>query len=243
MMKDLRTYLLRPFSRADAGLGLVGVLVAVAILGLGVVGTLQSMLLINKRKSAVEWVGERSGLKSLLLNGTSCSTLERCRADEEVEIRSADGRILVMKDRSSRYGPFLVSARCQADRTVEFRVAAFKEGVFGKDPLTGKVLDWQSPEGVLIEGGDLCGTPQFGTSQEKSEAPEIYSSPLCTADRGTCALPRELAGEPIMVDRMCCVDGRDSLKPTCPADKYELGAYWDRDGDWGLNGRWVVTCQ
>lgn len=235
----------RPFSLPSAGYSMVGVMVAITLLALGVVGTLQTMQLISKRRAAVEWVGERSSLKKLLLNGASCSNLQRCKTDELVEIRSAEARVLVKKNRSSRYGPFLVSARCQVDKTIEFRVAAFKDGVFAKDPLTGKVLNWESPEGVLIRGGDLCGVPQFGSSEEKAQAPRIYMGKLCTADRGTCPAPEgaaadEGAGSP---RTMCCADGRDGKKPSCPSGTYELGSYWDRDGDWGLNGRWAVTCQ
>lgn len=245
MKKKLADNLLRPFSDSRAGYSLVGVMVAVTLLALGVVGTLQTMQLVSKRRAAVEWVGERSALKKLLLNGASCSNLQRCKTDEFVEVRSAEARILVKKNRSSRYGPFLVSARCQADKTIEFRVAAFQGDSFAKDPLTGKVLNWESPEGVLIKGGDLCGVPQFGSSEEKAQAPRIYMGKLCTADRGTCPAPAG-AGEDVGAGSpkiMCCPDGRDGKKPSCPSGTYELGAYWDRDGDWGLNGRWAVTCQ
>ncbi len=227
----------------ESGYGFVGVLVGLALICLGIVGTLESMSNIAKRRAAAEWVGEKAQLKKLLLDGTSCAFVEACKADETVEIRSAEARILVKRDRSSQYGPFVVEARCQANKTIEFRIAAFKDGKFGRDPLTGQLLDWDSPEGVLIRGGDLCGVPQFGLGDDPSNSPRVILGKLCRAAQGSCSIPKELSEESGLGKRMCCPDGRDGKKPKCPPGTYELGSYWDRDGDWGLDGRWAVSCK
>lgn len=229
--------------RRDAGISLISILVSFALLGIGILGTTQAMQAINQKKTAVEWISARSSLKRLLLGGTSCAAIQRCTGNETLDIRSLEGRFLVKADRSMDYGPYNVEARCMPNKTVEFRIAAVRGQSFAKDPLSGKPLTWESPEGVLIRGGELCGTPQFGLGEERNKAPRVLVGKLCAAASGSCEIFPEAKASVSSGARMCCTDGRDARKPQCPAGTFEIAAYWDRDGDWGLEGRWVVTCQ
>jgi Tfp pilus assembly protein PilV len=225
---------------SESGAGLVEVLVALALLALGSVLLMKMMNTVSKTRRAVELKAEATLLKKNLLSSTNCKVIPGCQGDELRPLTDYDGRVLVAADGSTRFGSWTVQARCQPDQSLDVRVALLDaKGQAVKDPLRGKLMDWQAPEGILIEPGILCGI----VSNAVSPSFTVRLGLKCENTQGTCAPPPESTPDPNAPARMCCDDGRDAAKPLCPAPLQELASYWDRQDDWGSAGQWVVLCQ
>lgn len=230
----------KKFDSDESGSGIIGALVAVGVLAAGSVAAMNILSNTAKVGRAVELKADANRIKKILLNSTDCSAIPACAGNELRSIFDFDGAVLVDADGKSRSGAWTVQARCQADQSIEVRVALLDtKGNAVKEPLRAKLIDWNSPDGILIEAGVLC-----GIIKDLSSTPyTVITSPQCVAGTGSCPVPPgrlTYAGAPA---NMCCEDGRDAVKPKCPAGTREYNAYWDRQDDWGMAGQWVVLCQ
>ncbi|WP_141735567.1 hypothetical protein [Oligoflexus tunisiensis] len=230
-----------PFKdKHESGAGLVEALLALGLLAAGSVILLNMMNNVSKTRRAVELKADATLLKKNLLSATNCKVIPGCQGDELRALTDYDGQVLVAANGTTQVGAWTVQARCQPDKSLEVRVALLDaKGQPIKDPLRGKLMDWNAPEGVLIEAGILCGI----VSHDANPAFTVQLGPLCENSQGTCPPPPESAPDPNAPARMCCDDGRDAAKPVCPSPAQELASYWDRQDDWGSGGQWVVLCQ
>jgi Tfp pilus assembly protein PilV len=227
------------FARGQKGFGLVGVMVATAILSTGVLLTLKSNSKILQMRQHIELRADRNALKKTLLSSTNCRLLQQCEIDQTVTLYDYDGNILVRANGQTRFDQWAVKAVCEADRSISVRVALMDEqGNFGRDPMNHRRIDWQSPAGQLIEKGILC---QEGVGGQKDL--RVLTGPTCRPAQGSCPPPDKSIGSANQPARMCCDDGSDGVKPSCPAKTQEFVAYWDRQDDWGASGQWVVLCR
>lgn len=221
-------------------MALIDGLVSMALLGLalGIFASYGSTLFATR--SATDLLKQKILIKNMLLNAVSCENIAACKGSEFRDLLDIGGTLLVKKDGSSTYGPWQVRAQCQADQTLEVRVSSTLNGQVRPDPLTKKPLSWSHNSAVLIQAGVLCGQIK-GNKSSTGIFP--ITSARCTVNQGTCAPPELSKGVLGAPDRMCCENGKDVPKPSCPALSKEVGAYWDREEDWGVEGKWVVLCQ
>ncbi len=228
---------LSPPGRSNAGFTILEILAAVALLGIGSSIFIQYNKTILANRGAAELIRQRTIIKTMLINSTSCEKIDSCVDKELREIKDSTGRVLVKNDGTSTYGPWQVEARCQPDLSLKISVTSSTNGVNRLDPLTKKPLDINHIHSTLLQPGALC-----GPIEKKPISMQVYTvrSALCTRTFGSCPPPAEY---PNQSDRMCCEDGRDVVKPQCNAGNQVMGAYWDRQGSWGMDGSWVVLCQ
>lgn len=218
----------------ESGAGLVEAIVFIALLAAGGVGLMNMSRNILGAYHFLEIEGIRNQVKKTLLISTDCRQLTPCQSNELKDIRDFDGKILIGATTQTKYGPWTIRAQCRPSQTVEVRVALLNaQNKPLKDPLRGKIIDWVSPSGLLIEEGLLCGKKPNATGATQATA--VYGA-RCEASSGSCPHP---SGSGVA----CCDDGRDGGKPSCPAGMKETFSYWDRQGDWGGEGQWMVLCQ
>jgi len=229
-----------PSWSSQSGATLIEILFSVAILGLGSSVFLQYSKTTMANRGAAELIRQKTLITTMLVNGTVCSKTAECHNNDWVELKDVNERVLVSADGKSQYGPFSVRAECQKDKTIQVRVAApLGKNKFRNDPLTGKPMNWDTKSGIILESGALCGT------LEKVKKPgniSLIRSARCTVDKGSCTPPKIAVEYGTTLTSFCCDDGRDIPKPSCGSGK-ELGSYWDREGNWGAEGSWVVFCE
>ncbi len=225
----------------EAGAGLVDVLMTLALLAIGSVIVMNMISNVSKTRRAVELKAEATLLKKTLLTATDCRALAACQGQELRSLVDYDGDVLVNSSGTTKAGPWSVQARCLPNKSLEVRVALLDaNGQAVKDPLRGKLMDWNAPEGILIESGILCGVINKSASGQPFT---VKLGNLCTPSQGSCPPPPESVIDPKVGPTMCCEDGRDSPKPSCPTKTQEFASYWDRQDDWGKSGQWIVLCQ
>ena len=221
-------------SESQCGASMISILVAAGLLCLGAFAITRTISASFKTQLSAALISERSLIKKRILVDLHCPSLQKCTAKKFLPIYNVDGRKLVDR-RGTKMGRFTVFARCEKDQSIGFRVVAKKNGMFLTDDV-GRKLSFRHPQSLLLNAKDVCG-PNLGSSMK------VVIGSKCQENQGSCSPPVESIGTPNAPTKMCCDDGSDSTKPRCPANFTESGAYWDRDGDWGVNGNWVVLCQ
>lgn len=230
-----------PFSKnRQAGVTLVDGLVSMGLLGIALVVFAHYGRTLMSSRASTDLLKQRILIKNMLLNSVSCDSIPACKTGEDRDLMDIEAKYLVKKDGSSTYGPWQVRARCQADQTLEVRVEARVAGKARPDPMTRKPLDYANPSSILIPAGVLCGPI---TDEKGGNSIFPVTSRRCTVNQGSCPPPEKARGIEGAPKRMCCESGSDVPKPMCPVPAREIGAYWDREEDWGAEGKWVVLCQ
>jgi hypothetical protein len=234
MKRERKNWLL--CGRAEAGAGLVEALVSLGLLALVSTVILSKLNNVLKARKHVELKAEIAALKTQLLTSTNCKVIPECQGNQLRSLIDFDSKVLVSANGTTTFGSWTVQARCGADKALEVRVALLNaNGNPMKEPLKGTLMDWQAPEGILIERGILCGPTDQGAVIDQFSA---LVGPLCLEAQGTCPHPFFGAASP-----MCCDDGSNGVKPPCPSNTLEIASYWDRQDDWGASGQWVVLCR
>lgn len=224
---------------AEAGSTIIDALVALAILAAALAAFIPYGKSIMDKRTSADLIRQRTLIKTMLLSAVSCEKIGACAGNETRALIDRDDRVLVLADGTSTYGPWQVRAQCRDDQTIDVRVASIQNGEFRKDPVNGRILNWDNPESVIIRAGVLCG--KLTEAKIDNEIVPLRGK-ICLHTKGTCAPPKQSVGVGGPA-RMCCETGSDMPKPVCPTGKTEIGAYWDREGDWGADGSWVVLCQ
>lgn len=234
-MKTQRFYPIR-----NAGFALLDVLVSFGIMSIAVAIFFQYSHQILLSKNEAEIIRQRMLIKSTLLTATSCPSIAACKGSELRKLEDREGRVLVNDLGTTLYGVWQVRAQCQPDRSIEIRVSSFADGRFRLDPLNRKPLDWNNDRGLLIEAGSLCGSID---GMKNAGRVTVLTGKYCLASEGSCEPPAETKGKPLSPPHYCCENGSDRPKPQCNAPAKEIESYWDRAGDWGADGSWVVICK
>lgn len=226
--------------RSD-GFAILDVLVAFGLMAIAVTIFFQYSKQILQSKNEAEMIRQKVLIKSTLLTATACPSILECKGSELRALYDTAGRVLLNNLGTTNYGGWQVRAQCQPDQTIEVRVASFANGRFKPDPLTAKPLDWTNDRGLLIDAGSLCGV----IDRPKPTRPAIVlTGEYCEAVRhGSCGSPDPKKTRESGLTRFCCENGKDKPKPQCSPPAKELDSYWDRAGDWGADGSWVVVCQ
>lgn len=225
--------------RSEAGFSLIEILISIGILGISATVFTQYTQRIRANQQAAEFLRFRTQITSMLINSTDCKNIVGCVEGQLRELRDSEGRVLVNALGTSTYGPWQVQAKCQADKTLEVRLSSTANGKFRRNPLTNEELDLKTKSGVIFDEGMICGKLENNSQPKPMQILTIYSA-RCLINQGTCPLPQGYVGTS---KHVCCEDGSDVPKPKCPNGTSELSSHWDRDGDWGADGSWVVMCR
>lgn len=223
-----------PFTDGDveSGSSLLTALFSIFFLGLSTLLITDGLKIFMKNRAQIEYLASRAALKRMLINATDCQQLKSCSTNEGVSVYDSTGSVLVKADASTRFRSLRVRAVCSQNSIVEISAMPWSASGTSVEPLSGKPLSWTDKNLLLVNTAQICpGLPQA------SGPIKIINGPLCKAEKGTCPSPNG------SVPSMCCPDGRNGLKPKCASHMREVGAYWDRNNDLGVDGFWVVFCQ
>ncbi|RYG71096.1 hypothetical protein EON80_05830 [bacterium] len=258
----------RPSS--SSGFGLVDVLVAIALLGISIAVFTQNSKQIMDRKYSGDLLRQKTILREMLLNSVSCERFTPCTGAREARIlENRSRKVLVGLNKKPEYGNWRLEAFCKTDGNLEVIATAVqttqknnsnddtsddvnlgpsKSGDVLEDRLVSKksdksmrVLDADNKRAVLIEGGILC-NKQVSTNPQVIIPPVVSDVCKYPRDKGKyemCPFPERDGPE---ANKFRCCEKSLPFIPDCKVGK-RYAKYWDRDGDWGTDGRWVVLCR
>lgn len=234
-MKDRSTHSSHNPKDVQSGSALVSILFGIFFLGLSVLLIIDGIKIMMKDRVQIEYLASRAALKRQLISAVDCQLFKPCSPNEDVFVFDSDGQILIKADASTRFRSLRVRAVCSQSSIVEIKAMPWIESRTSGDPRPGKTLDWSDQNLLLVDTSQIC--PDLPRTDVGPV--QVLNGPRCEAKNGTCLppFPNETS------TTMCCTDGRNSLKPKCPNKTREIGAYWDRINDLGMDGAWVVFCQ
>ena len=249
-LNKIKDLLFGPKDRAQAGETLLSLLITIGLSSIFIYEFTTSIRNIIVNRMHLELRREKNNLKQHIVNNVDCRTFDfSCNDNDAIILRNFNGEILVADTDTNfvnddLYGSWSVRAICQNNRPViQF---ALKDqdnaGSFLTDPKTKRVLNWSEPTATVAQDF-ICRTDQVSgnvttvVGQRCDWEARRNGTQLGPLTGSPIASPWYPAGVPT-----CNPNGADAPKPSCTSGT-EWYSYWDRNGNWGASGSWVVLCK